>query len=475
MDFNAFRRYFVSQAIDQMFAGGNLNKDNGGTASNLARLSYFGRLNYNYLGKYLAEFVFRYDGSYIFPSAKRFGFFPGVSLGWLIGEENFWKKNLSFINYFKLRGSWGQTGNDRIEPYQYLSSYAFIPSNTYVFNQVVEQNALAETRIPNPNVTWEIANQSNIGFDGEMFNGKFKFSADYFYNLRTNILWQRNASVPATTGLTLPRENIGKVANQGFEFQIGYNNKIGGLKYSVSVNGGSQKNRIKFWDEAPGAPDYQKSTGHPMNSQLLYNAIGIFKDQAAVDAYPHWSGARPGDIIFEDVNKDGKIDGLDMVRSYKTDIPTFQGGINIDLAYKGFFASIFLQGASGAARAHLTYSGDVGNFLVDDVVGRWTPENTNASKPRTWNRDDQYWSLNAGINNTYWLRSNDYIRLKNVKIGYNIPATINKMLGVNGLSIYFSGFNLLTLTKLTGYDPETIGDSAYPPSKVYNIGLDLNF
>lgn len=475
MDFNAFRRYFVSTALDQMFAGGNLDKDNGGKASHLARLNYFGRLNYNYLGKYLAEFVFRYDGSYIFPANKRFGFFPGVSLGWLVGQEDFWKNNVSFINYLKLRGSWGQTGNDRIEQYQYLSSYGFIPANTYVFNQVVEQNSMGEIRIPNPNVTWEVANQSNIGVDGEMFHGKLNFSADYFYNLRTNILWQRNASVPGTAGLTLPRENIGKIANQGFEFQIGYNDKVSEFSYSVSVNGGFQKNRIQFWDEAPGAPDYQKSTGHPMNSQLLYNAIGIFKDQKAVDAYPHWAGARPGDIIFEDFNKDGKIDGLDQIRVEKTDIPTFQGGISVDLGYKGLYASFTLQGSSGAARAQPTYSGDVGNFLVDDVVGRWTPDNPDATKPRTWNRDEQYWSLNSGINNTYWFRNNDYIRLKNAKIGYNIPETINKKLGISGLNIYFSGFNLFTITKLNSYDPETTGDAAYPPNKVYNVGLNLTF
>ena len=475
MNFNAFRRYFVSEAIDQLFAGGNLEKDNSGTADHLARLNYFGRFNYNYRSKYLAEFVFRYDGSYIFPENKRFGFFPGVSLGWLVSQENFWKKNLSAFNYFKLRGSWGQTGNDRIEQYQYLSSYSFIPQNIYVFNQSVEQNSMAEIRIPNPSVTWEVANQSNIGFDGEMFHGKLTFSADYFYNLRSNILWQRNASVPGTAGLTLPRENIGKIVNKGFEFQIGYNNKAGDFSYSVSVNGGSQKNRIKFWDEAPGSPDYQKTTGHPMNSQLLYNAIGIFKDQAAVDAYPHWAGARPGDIIFEDVNKDGKIDGLDQVRVYKTNIPTFQGGFNLDLGYKGLYAILSFQGASGAARAHLSYSGDVGNFTIDDVEGRWTPDNPNATKPRTWNRDDQYWSLNSGINNTYWLRSNDYIRLKSAKIGYNIPDAINRRLGISALSIYFSGFNLLTFTKLTSYDPETEGDSAYPPNKVYNVGLNLNF
>src|SRR5690606_9246030 len=154
-------------------------------------------------------------------------------------------------------------------------------------------------------VTWEIANQTNIGIDGRMLGTKLSFSAGYFYNYRTNILWRRNSSFPSSTGLTLPRENIGEVLNQRFDFEIGYDDQISDFSYRVSLNGAYQKNKIKFWDETPGVPDYQKSTGFPMNSRLLYNAIGIFKDQAAVDAYPHWANARPGDIIFEDVNNDG--------------------------------------------------------------------------------------------------------------------------------------------------------------------------
>jgi hypothetical protein len=306
MNFWAFRKYFVSNVVDQLFAGSELEKDNNGSASLNARLNYFGRLNYGYLDKYLLEFVFRYDGSYIFPADKRFGFFPGVSAGWRISEENFWKDNISFINYFKLRGSWGQTGNDRIETYQYLSSYGF-SSGSYVFG--TEEKILNELRTPNPNVTWEVANQLDLGFDGAILDNKLDFQADYFYNLRTNILWYRNASVPETSGLSLPRENIGEVVNRGFDFQVGYRNSVGNLNYYVSLNGGYQKNRIKFWDETPGIPEYQESTGRPMNAGLYYQAIGVFVDQAAVDAYPHWQGTRPGDIIFEEVNGDGAIDG----------------------------------------------------------------------------------------------------------------------------------------------------------------------
>ena len=471
MSLMAYRRGFVSTAVDQMFAGADPAKDNGGSTSESARLNYFGRVNYDYLQKYLLEFVFRYDGSYIFPAKGRFGFFPGISAGWKVSEEDFWKNNISFINYFKLRGSWGQTGNDRIAEYQYLSSYGF-GVTPYVLNGNVQVKPLTELRIANPNVTWEVANQSNIGFDGQLFDGKIQFSAEYFYNLRSNILWYRNASVPASTGLTLPRENIGKVVNQGYEIQLGYTNKLGDFSYEISGNMSFAENKIKFWDEVPGVPDYQKSTGRPMNAGLYYNAIGIFKDQAAVDEYPHWANARPGDIIFEDVNNDGKIDGLDMVRYNKTDIPKLTGGLSIDLGYKSFYASILFQGAAGAVRSYSIEAGKIGDFLASDAEGRWTIDNPNATKPRTWNTIGEYWS--NSINNTYWLKNNDYLRLKNLQIGYNLPKTLTQKLNISELSIYFTGLNLLTFSPQKSFDPETVG-TAYPLSKVFNFGIKLTF
>ena len=481
MNFWAYRRYFTSAILDEMFAGGDLLKDNGGSSSNAARLNYFGRLNYALSSKYLAEFVWRYDGSYIFPKDKRFGFFPGVSLGWRVSEEDFWKNNVAFVNGLKIRGSWGQTGNDRIDPYQYITTYGF--NDTYIFNVNDQQKTLAALRIPNLNVTWEVANQSNIGFDAQMFNGKINLTADYFYNLRSNILWWRNASVPASSGLSLPRENIGKVINQGFEIVLGYNNKVGDFSYKVSVNGAFAKNKIKFWDETPGVPEYQKSTGKPMNGQLYYKAIGVFKDQAAVDAYPHWAGARPGDLIFEDVNKDSVIDGLDRVRSNKTDIPTFTGGFNLDLTYKNFYATVLFQGAAGAERTYENFSGECGNFLYNEIKDRWTETNSGSTHPRTWNRNLEYWMTDGAPNNTYWVRNSDYLRLKNIEIGYNVPVKVTKKVGIEGLRIYVSGQNLLTFTGLNDYDPESPNTSptsgvlngVYPLNKIINFGLSLTF
>ncbi|MEO5648508.1 MAG: TonB-dependent receptor [Ginsengibacter sp.] len=470
MNFSAYRRYFLSTNLDQMFAGGDLEKDNNGSASQTARLNYFGRVNYDYLSKYMVEFLFRYDGSYIFPADKRFGFFPGISVGWQVAKEDFWKNHLSFINSFKIRASWGQTGNDRITEYQYLSSMGF--GNPYIFNGDVQTKTLNELRISNPNVTWEIANQSNIGFDGELLDGKIKFSGDYFYNLRSDILAFRNASVPTSTGLTLPMENIGEVVNQGYEFQVSYGSYKGDFSYEVSVNGGYAKNQIKFWDETPGVPEYQKSTGHPMNSNLYYQAIGIYKDKAAVDASPHWGGARPGDIQFKDVNGDGKINGLDRVRDDRSIIPTFTGGMGINLKYKNVFVAILIQGASGAMRYDsITHSGSIGNFFQKHADGRWTTDNPDATKPRTWNGSGTYWTSQP---NTYWLQNTDYVRLKNIEIGYNLPKKVTDKLGIKGSSIYFSGLNLITLDHMKDFDPESVSNITYPLNKVFNFGLTVN-
>lgn len=495
MTFEAFRKYFVSSAIDELFAGGDAEKNNNGSSKVNERLNYFGRVNYDYKSKYLAEFIWRVDGSYIFNTGKRYGFFPGISLGWRMSEEGFWKNNLSFIDYFKLRASWGQTGNDRIDPYQYLSTYGFGGTN-YIFNLDEENKVLQEQRIPNPDVTWEVATQTNAGFDAQMLGSKLSFSAEYFYNWREDILWMRNASVPGSSGFSLPRENIGKVDNQGFEVQLGYSDKAGDFTYSVSTNFGYARNKIRDWDETPGIPSYQQSTGHPMpsdpnNNILYYKAIGVFHNQDEINNYPAWGDqydgdklvldangnkvttARPGDVIFEDVNGDGKIDGLDRIRVYKTNIPRFTGGLNLDLGYKNLYATVFFQWATGAiVDTYYEMEGDVGNYLTSEMEGRWTESNPNADKPRAWKRYSEYW---RNQKNTYWLKETDYLRLKNVEIGYNFPKKWLSNLYIQNMRVYVSGMNLLTFTGLKDFDPEVSSTSTYPSNRVYNVGINLTF
>lgn len=474
-NFNAYRRYFISTAIDQIFAGGDLEKNNGGGAFERARLNYFGRAAYNYKEKYLAEFLWRYDASDIFPEQTRYGFFPGFLGGWVISEEGFWKNNVPTVSYLKLRGSWGQLGNDQIATYQYLSTYGF---RSYVIGNV-ETKTLYETRIPNNNITWEVANNSDIGLEGQLFNGKLSFEFDVFSNLRTNILWTRNASVPQSTGLSLPAENIGKVSNKGFDFNIGYRAQAGEFKYSVSVNGGYAKNKVLFWDEAPGAPEWQRTTGRPMYTFQAYIYDGVFKDQGEIDANKIDYKAivntlRPGDMKYKDYNNDGKITPDDQVRNNFTQLPMFQGGINMNAQYKNFDLTILFQGAAGAKQyVSAGESGNIGNFLLDIYQNRWTIDNPSSVHPRIANRSDQYYS--GG--NTYWLRSSDYIRLKNFELGYTIPEKLGKKAGLNNFRVYVNGLNMLTFDKLKVYDPESTNSTGqyYPQSKVINAGLTATF
>lgn len=485
--FSAYRRFFASTAIDQLFAGGDAEKDNFGSAYENARLNYFGRINYNLYEKYLLELVWRYDGSYIFPESKRYGFFPGVSAGWRISDESFMKDNVNFINDMKLRASWGQTGNDRIDEWQYMASYAYgrwdAPSGNqayrnepYIFGIDKENKALYEARIPNKDVTWEVANQFNVGLETTVLNGKLSLEADYFNYRRSQILWWRNASIPTSTGLSLPRENIGKVANRGYEFNITYNDKVGSdFTYQFGVNGSYAKNEILFWDEAPGAPEYQQSTGKPMNTGLYYEAIGVFRDEAHVESYPHWNGARPGDIIFKDVNEDGVIDANDRVRSEYNSLPRFTGGITMNMQYKGFDLSVLFQGATGAIRYVYTPSGEWGNFLTDFYENRWTEDNPNAEYPRTFNRDEEYWR-NQG--NTFWMQDADYVRLKNFQLGYSIPTNLSERFGMQNFRVYVGGFNLLTYSPgVKDFDPESdnAGGTNYPLQKVVNAGVTVTF
>lgn len=479
--FSAYRRFFISSAIDQMFAGGDAQKDNGGGAYNQGRLSYFGRMAYNYKEKYLAEFLWRYDGSYNFPANKRFGFFPGIMAGWVISEENFFKNGVPAINYLKLRGSYGQMGNDQIfyngslQEYQYLSTFGF---NTYIINgQPVK--TLRESRVPNTNITWEVANNLDVGLEGQLLNGKLNFEFDYFNNKRTNILWPQNASVPQTTGMTLPAVNIGILRNQGFEFKVGYAGNAGDFKYNVSVNGGYAKNKIVFWDEAPGAPSYQRTTGKQYGAYLFYQYDGVFKDQADIDANKLDYTAitktlRPGDMKYKDYNGDGKITPDDQFRGDKTSTPTLQGGINGSFQYKGFDMTILFQYATGAQSYVSTgESGSIGNYLLDVYKHRWTVNNPSSVDPRIADRSNQYYSNG----NTYWLRSTDYIRLKNLEVGYTIPQTLTKKVGVNSLRVYVNGLNLLTFDKLKVYDPESSSTTGqyYPQSRIINTGLSLTF
>lgn len=482
--FSAFRNAYISTAVDELFAGtrnASTNADNNrNLLYNTARLNYFGRINYGYQEKYLLEMVWRYDGSYIFPEDSRWGFFPGFSAGWVISEESF-MQGVTGVDRLKIRGSWGQLGNDRMNPsnarldeYQFANNFGF--GSGYIFNYNVLTTTITQALYPvaNPEITWEVANNSNIGLEGLIMNGKINFELDYFNNIRSQMLIARNVSIPRTGGFDPPLQNIGKLRNRGFDFMVGYSGQAGALNFQVGVNGGYSKNEVIFADESPTIIEWQQQTGRPWDTRVMYKAIGVFNDQAEIDAYPHWSGARPGDLIFEDVNGDGKIDDNDRIRMENNTIPRFQGGFTLDMQYKGFDFNLLFQGATGARSYIRTQSGDFGNFLQDFADGRWTTENPTAEKPRTFNREDEYWISQA---NTYWFRKTDYLRLKNIQLGYTFPSTLVERISMKSARLYVNAINLFTIDDFKVFDPETDNQdgTVYPQKKTFNVGVNVTF
>lgn len=471
--FSAYRNDFVTAQLEQLhFGANNTSKTNDGALYETARLNYFGRVNYSYKEKYLAEIVWRYDGSQIFDPKYRWGFFPGISLGWVMSEENF-MSNLTFVNKLKLRGSYGTLGNDKIDPYQYLALFEF--GGNYIFNETTDTKSLRPSSVANQGVTWEVANNSDLGLEGTLFDGKVTFEFDVFKNLRTKILYPANASIPLTAGFTPPDQNIGKVENKGFDYSVTYTKKINkDLLWNIGFNGGYAKNKVLFWDEPAGRLPWQVSTGKPMGGELLYKVLDVFKDQAAVDAYPHWPGAQPGDLRFEDVNKDGEITVDDRVQTSKSNFPTFVGGITLGITWKGLELSALLQGAAGAQQYVRIESGEFGNYLKDFYDGRWTTANPSSAKPRAYNREDQYWISGR---NTYFMRSTDYLRAKNVRLAYTIPASVLKKASIKYAQVYLSGMNLFTWDTYKVFDPENNDDTGaqYPQRRLFNLGLNLTF
>jgi TonB-linked SusC/RagA family outer membrane protein len=465
-----------------------------------ARLGYYGRVQYNYKEKYLAEFICRYDGSYIFPEDKRFGFFPGVLLGWNITNESFF--NVEPINYLKLRASYGQMGNDQVaydvdgdgdpdlQEYAFLNSYVL---GTYPINYGLA-NTLGEVVLANPDFTWEVANNYNIGLDASLFRNKIDLTLEYFFNKRDKILIQKLGSTPRSTGFfttdiagvdhsLLPPVNNGRVDNKGFEFSLAYKGKIGrDITFRAGINGGYAKNEVVYIDETPGIPDYQKQEGKPINAYLVYESDGAFlnEDEIAKNTIDY-SGVTPqlipGDMKFKDVNNDGIINGDDQVRQDKSITPPWNYGATFEMHYKGFDFSFLFQGAAGAEIRIQTESGDIGNYLQHFYEHRWSIDNPSSTDPRLAIRGDTYYTGGPYGQNTYYLFSKNYIRLKNIELAYNIPSSFLKKYNISNIRLFVNGLNVFTIDKSKIFDPEaTITEGTYyPQPRVINSGLSITF
>ncbi|SEW43888.1 SusC/RagA family TonB-linked outer membrane protein [Chitinophaga arvensicola] len=486
-NFGAGRQNYITTQLPELSQGGSLPTDasNYGSSYIITRRSYFGRISYNYAEKYLVDVQLREDGSSIFAPGRQYGFFPSVLAAWRVSEESWFNKNT--INSLKLRASYGMLGNENIAPdqgpgYQYLQNLSLQNGMLSTLNnagQTYGSNipTIMYAKLANPNITWETAKKANIGLDASLFN-HFNVTLDVFTETRSNILAPRNLSIPGVSGISsnqIPDENIGKVTNKGVEASVMYETHFNDVKFNIGGNFSFIKNKVIFLDEAPGTLPWQKVEGHPINAGLYYRAIGIFKDQAQIDATPHAPGTQPGDLILEDYDGDKQITAADRVRTDVNNIPQIVYGITLGASWKNFDLSVLLQGQGNSAQYLLWESGEFGSFLKQWADNRWSPENTNASWPRPVSRPN---SSNLGAYpSTFWNWNTSFIRLKNLELGYNLPQSLLSRASIKAARFYVNGFNLLTFTRLKEIDPEGTDLSGYfyPQQKVFNVGVNVNF
>jgi hypothetical protein len=367
-------------------------------------------------------------------------------------------------------------GNDRVGAYQYLTSYTY--GSNYVFNGNTAQG-LIQTGAPNPNITWEVAKTTDIGLEFGLFKGLLNAEVDYFRTTRSNILAQRNASVPDYTGLVLPNENIGRVQNKGVEINLSHNNRIGkDFRYSFAGNFTYAKNTILFQDELPDLPQWQKAEGKPVGSPLLYEYIGIFRDAAQVASTPHRDGSGPGDLIIRDVNHDGIINSLDQVRQNYGSTPQIVYGLNFRFSYKDFELFLGFQGQGNAMGQRFNpYPYDPiawGDFPTYLSVNGWSPENPGGTKPKP--------GLSSALGlsgTTYNWASAAFLKLKTAEFSYTLPASLLSKAGFRKTRVYLSGSNLFFLYdhfKAYNLDPElTNAGWGYSQNRIINIGASVSF
>lgn len=478
--FGAFRQNFPTTETPELSQGGTAATDlnNSGSSYRYTRRSYIGKVGYSYSEKYLADVQMRIDGSSTFPDGSRYGYFPSVSGGWRISKESFF--NVPFINDLKLRASYGLLGNDNVSLFQYLDNYSF--SSQLVLDGVIVPS-IELTKLANSKIHWEEAKKTDIGLEA-VFLKNFNLELVYFQQNRSNILATRNASISMVTGIVnpygssalVPDENIGKVNSNGIEATLGYNQRRGSFKWGVSGNFTYAKNKVVFIDEAAGVLDYQKQTGRPLNTSLLYNAIGIFRSADDIAKYPHLSVAQPGDLIYQDVNNDGVINADDQTRTKYGNIPQITYGVVMNGGYKNFDLSIVVAGQARVSQYVLPESGTVGNFYNSWASNRWSPSNPGGSYPRVDTRAST--SVNGGnYANTFWLNDASFVRLKNVELGYNFNHSLLQKTGLQSARVYVNAFNIFTLTKVKDYDPEGSSSSGqfYPQQRIINVGVNVGF
>ena len=473
-----YRDNFPNNALYELNAGSQANQQSYGSATEWALRSYFGRVTYNYKERYLFETNVRYDGSSRFPKENRYGAFPSLSAGWRVSEENFF--NVSWIDELKLRGSWGKLGNQNVGNYPYQQVLTLGLNTPFGVAEVLSPGAAA-TVVPNPNIHWEATRVIDYGVDLGFFGGKLNVSADYYDKLTSGILYNITAS--KVLGLTPSVQNAGVVSNKGFDFDLQHRNKIGGLSYSIGANFSYVKNEVL--DLANVEKDIANGlfVGSSLQSIYGYEVLGLFVDQADIDSHAVQARTpQPGTIKFKDISgpngaPDGFVDAEHDRKIIGNEFPKFNFGVSLNANYKGFDFSALLQGVAGVDHIITGYEGNA--FLHGSspqqwmYESRWTEANPNphAAYPRLsilGEEEEQFFP------STFIMKDASYLRVNNLQVGYTFPSTLIQKLRMSKLRLYVSAKNLYTFDHFReGWDPET--GKGYPPIRVYNVGVNLNF
>lgn len=492
----AVRKKFPNNELTDMNAGDASTQSNEGYTAELAMISWFARINYDFAGKYLLEANIRADASSRFAEGHRWGYFPSFSGAWRISEEAFMESAKdSWLSGLKIRASWGQLGNQdalsgsnndyypALNTYNLDSKYAFGGSLNSGYYQ---RKYRLET------ISWEKASTWGVGVDFTLFN-KLNGSLDYYNRKTTGIIM--DVTVPKEFALDAYKDNVGSMRNSGIEINLSYNTKIGQVDFGIAGNFSYNKNEIldlgggdpnKYLDATDGYSQHNK-VGEAMNSYYIYRADGFFNSQEEADAYtakygnPFGKTFKAGDLRYVDTNKDGKLTADDREYCGSSD-PKIIYGFNINAGWKGIDLSLMFNGAAGVKRLFDGYE-VYGNFSGDAAhpatIWRdaWTPDNHDASMPRIF-YDTNSASSSRSVQSDFWLQDTSYLRLKNLQLGYTLPKGWLNSVGVENIRIYYSVENLLTFDKMKiNIDPESTSQrlSSYPLLRTHAFGVNVTF
>jgi len=471
---------------------GDQHSEGGATEHRMA--SVFGRLNYNYDERYMLELTLRRDGSSNFGRNNQYAYFPSVSAGWTLTNEPFMENKPGWFDFLKVRGSWGQNGNEKIGSFGYTTTmtggnnYSFGASSNGVIHSGTKPTSLA-----NPDLRWETSEQLDFGFDSRFFNNSLSFSFDWFKKDTKDMLMER--PIPLYVGSGSPLSNVGTLTNQGIELEVGYKLSVDKVNLSFLANASYVKNEIKNLGNQTGYIDKESlptlgtvsrnQNGYPIGYFFGYKAIGVFQTQEEIDNYispatgkPIQPNAVPGDTKFEDLNGDGVIsdDNEDRTMIGKPN-PDWIVGLTVAADWNGFDLSAFFQGSFGADvfDALRRYELAAVNY-TSDALERWTGPGTSNSMPRIVLGD----TPKNFRPSTLLVHDASFLRLRNLQVGYTLPAQLTRKAYIQRLRFYASFDNLLTITGYKGMDPEIgstmgIDKGVYPQARVYTFGLNLTF